>query len=133
MMINSQMFSGDCKIYNWVANANLTTIATTSVAGLVAFIYIISDFVQSRRKQRLLAKFKRDGEQKDEVKPFEAIPGPKIKYPLIGNVDQFWERGVPVNHALYRRRRTLAAEYRDTGMYRLRLGPLDTLWIFKAE
>ncbi|CAG2115281.1 unnamed protein product [Medioppia subpectinata] len=96
-----------------------TLLASIGIFAAIAFVTIIAFYVyykqKNKRTQDLLA----------------LIPGPKAKYPLMGNIDLFRHKGVPLNECVYRTLVALCKLYDKHGMFRIDLGPKALVVLFK--
>ncbi|XP_054156233.1 cytochrome P450 4V2-like, partial [Oppia nitens] len=61
------------------------------------------------------------------------IPGPRHRYPFIGNLDLFRIPGVPTNESLYKILVSLCKLYNKYGIYKIFLGPKPVVVIFKSN
>ncbi|XP_054156278.1 cytochrome P450 4C1-like [Oppia nitens] len=61
------------------------------------------------------------------------IPGPRPRYPLIGNLDLFSIPGVPYNKSIYPTLISLCKQYNNYGIYKLLIGHKPVVVIFKSD
>ncbi|XP_054156240.1 cytochrome P450 4V2-like [Oppia nitens] len=61
------------------------------------------------------------------------IPGPRHRYPFIGNLDLFRIPGVPRNEIIYKILLSLCNQYNKYGIYKIFLGPKPVVVIFKSK